>query len=388
MAAIFLSPEELGIYSYLMALVGLLLVFCDFGFSSATSKFVAEYAAKKSKELRKILFSISLLVFFIVTIIALAIIFFGRLLFEEYNFLIYLIPYLYLLPLSSLADGYSRGLQRFKKLSIVSILTAILSLPVAFILINYFGLFGAIMSQNVFIGLMALGLFYINKDIMFRFNAALTKKIVKYSVIIGFTAIVYYMYNKADILVLRYFGYITEIGYYEILNKFFMIFTLPFAILGYTVAPNITSLYAKKKYSEVYRRFKKHLLGSLFVGIVASVCLYFIMPLIIKVFLSKYFVKETIMMLNILLLILPIRLVAGLISQGHTIATGNAHFSLYTMIPAGIANVILDFYFIYLFGFIGVVYSTLICYSFAIISFTLLYFIKIRRLSLKNASHQ
>ena len=89
---------------------------------------------------------------------------------------------------------------------------------------------------------------------------------------------------------------------------------------------------------------------------------------------------STILIFKLLLITLPLKLIAAIVSQGHTIPTGNAHFSMWTMIPAGIGNVILDFLFIARFGFIGVVYATLICYTFATSSFIILYYLKLNRL--------
>ena len=90
--------------------------------------------------------------------------------------------------------------------------------------------------------------------------------------------------------------------------------------------------------------------------------------------------KTTVLMFNLLLFTLPLKLVSAVVNHGHTIPTGTAHFSMWTMIPAGIANVLLDFILIAKFGFLGVIYATLICYTFANISFMCLYYLKINRL--------
>jgi len=379
-AAYFLIPEDLGLFSYLMAIVGLLLIICDFGLSPSVSKYVAELKTTKSKNLNKILFSISIVIMILSTLVSLFIIFFGKHIFEDYKLILYFLPYLFFLPLSSVADGIYRGLKEFKKLSIINIAIAIFVIPLSFLLIKTYGMIGAIISQNILFLLLAICLFIFRKETKFKFDKKITKKILKYALIIGFTGIAYYMYNKADILILKYFDYIVEIGYYEILNKIFSIIFIPFIIFGQIIAPNITRLYIQKKFINIKKKFLKHLLIIFFMGIFLSITLYFLMPLLIKLFLEKYFVPETILILNLLLLILPFRIIASVVSQGHTIATGNAHFSLWTMIPAGIVNVILDIIFISKFGFIGVVYSTLICYVFATISFIMLYYFKLNRL--------
>jgi O-antigen/teichoic acid export membrane protein len=146
------------------------------------------------------------------------------------------------------------------------------------------------------------------------------------------------------------------------------------------LAPTITKYYSQKEYLLIKKKFMKHLTYSAFFGIFLSILLYVIISPLIQFYFSKYFIKETIFIFNLLLIILPLRIISGVINQAHTIATGNAHFSLWTMIPAGLLNIILDFIFIYYYGFIGVVYSTIICFTFAITSFILLYYLKLNKL--------
>lgn len=381
MAASFLTPLDFGLLNYLMAILALLMIFCDFGLSTATSKYIAEYKAKESKNLNKILFSVSIVIISLATLVSLFIILFGNQIFKEnYFYILYFLPYLFLVPLSSVADGVYRGLKEFKKLSIIGSIVGILSIAISYFLIKNYLLIGVIISQNILFLLLTICLFIFRTDFQFKIDKNVLKKIVKYSLVIGFTSIAYYMYNKIDILILNYFNYVVEIGYYEILNKIFLISMIPFVILGQIIAPNITQIYTNKKYKKVKQKFIMHLIFSLILGIILSICLYFLMPLIIQLFFNKYFTNETIYMFKILIFLLPIRIAAGVISQGHTIATGNAHYSLWTMIPAGFANMILDFIFIKNYGFIGVIYSTLICYSFATISFILLYYFELNRL--------
>ena len=218
-AAYFLVPEELGLFSYLMAVIGLLMIACDFGFSPATSKYVAEEKTKGSKSLNNILFSISIVVIGIATVISLFIIFFGKYIFEEYSLLLYFVPYLFFTPLSSVADGVYRGLKDFRKLSIISIVVALFVLPISLFMIEIHGLIGAIISQNMVFILLTIGLFLFRRDIKFSFDKVITKKILKYSLVIGITSLMFFLYTKVDILILKYYGFVAEIAYYEIIFK-------------------------------------------------------------------------------------------------------------------------------------------------------------------------
>ena len=261
-----------------------------------------------------------------------------------------------------------------------------ISLIASYFLIKSYFLIGAIISQNLLFLLLTIFLFIFRRETKFQLDKKILKKIGRYALIIGITSIAYYLYSRADILILKYFDYLIEISYYEILNKIFLIVLIPFTILGQVIAPNITRLYSKNNYKILKEKLIKHILFSLIIGTVISLVLFLGLPMIIKLFLRDYFTNEILTMLNLLLLILPLRLLATIIAQGHTLAKGNAHFSMWTMIPAGIFNILLDFYFISLFGFIGVIYSTLICYTFAIVSFSTLYYLKLNRLIRRKVS--
>ncbi len=383
MSAYFLSPERFGLFSYLMTLVAFFIIFCDFGLSTATSKYVAEYKANKSESLNKILFSVSIIIISLATLISLFLIFFGGYLFGEHKLLLYFIPYLFLFPLTSVLDGVYRGSKEFKKLSIITLVVGALSLIASYFLIKNYFLIGAIISQNLLFLLLVISLFSFRKESKFSIDNPILKKIGKYALIIGVINAMFFLYTKADILILKYFGYIIEIGYYEIINKVFMLIIVPSMLLGQVIAPNITKHYTLKKFALVRKKFLKHVFIIFIFSLILVGILYFVFPPLIKLFLSKYFTKETLLMFNLLLIVLPLKLVASIVNHGHTVPTGNAHFSMWTMIPAGIANIILDFWFISLFGFIGVIYATLICYTFATTSFMILYYFKLNRL-LKN----
>jgi len=380
-AASFLSYEDFGLLNYLIAIMGIFIIFCDFGISSAITKYTAEYNISDKKKSSKILYTSLTVSFLFSLLVSFFIIFFGRGIFENYNLILLFIPFLFFAPLSSVVDGVYRGNKDFKRLSIITLVVGILSLILSYFLIEKYSMIGFIISQDVLYFLLTFFLLLFRKESKLSFNRKIVKEIFSYSLVIGFTSIVYYMYNKADILILKHFDYTVEIGYYEVVNKIFKIMFIPFIIIGQVIAPNITKYYVKGDYRIIKRKLSRHIIFSILSGLFLAIILYFSFPFLIKIFFNKYFIPETILIFNILLLLLPLRILASVISQGHTLPTGNAKYSLWTMIPAGILNVILDFIFIMKYGFIGVVYSTAICYSFATISFVVLYYFKLRRLT-------
>jgi O-antigen/teichoic acid export membrane protein len=382
-----LTPYDFGLYGYMMASISLLAMFADFGISGSAAKYIAEYNATNKRKVKKILYTSGIIILGLGIVISILTVAFGRQFLEEqYRYIIYILPILILAPLVGLYSGIYMGLKRFRELAIAALVSGTLSVGFTYVLIKGYGLIGALIAQDIFYLILLLMLAFGYRGFDLKFDRALGKQITKYAVIIGITTLSFYLYSRADVIILGKFGYIQEIGYYNILNKIFEMIVLPFTIYGQVSGPTMAGIYARKAYDRVRQDFTKHVIWLLLLGLVIAIAGYFIIPIIISLFFKEYFVAETLAMFRLLIFLVPIRIVAAYANAGHTGPTGNAHFSLYPMIIAGVANVILDIYFIGLYGFIGVVYSTLGCYTFAIGSFTYMYYRKLNKLTAAGAS--
>jgi len=115
-----LSPYEFGIYNYVLAIIFFLIIFGDFGISTATSKYVAEYNVTDKKKLKSVLFNSGIIILGLTLLITLITITIGPwYLKEKYVYVLYLLPLIFLAPMTSLYDGIYRGLKRFKSLAII-----------------------------------------------------------------------------------------------------------------------------------------------------------------------------------------------------------------------------------------------------------------------------
>lgn len=379
-----LSPEEFGLMSYLMAVVSLIMIFSDFGISAATTKYVAEAKSKSSSDIKKIIPSSFLIVILLGITASLFVIIAGKFIWgENYKYILLLIPYIFLLPLTSVLDGIYRGLSKFRKLSVITFITGSISVIIAYVLIDRYGFTGVIFAQNLFYLNLFIGLVLILEEKSWRPSKEILVKVLKYSLVIGFSSIFYYLYSKVDFLILKEFGYTVEIAYYEILDKILITVIIPFTLLGQVLAPGITGNFANKNYLHVKQKFRFHTLLAFGTGVFLSIVMVVLLPVFLEFFFPKYYTEDMIYMLRVLLLLVPIRAAASLNTQAHIVSTGSAKYLLWVLIPAGVMNVILDFYFIERNGFVGVIYSTLICYSFAIISLHILYNLKLNRLTKK-----
>ncbi len=381
LCASLLTPYDFGVYNYILAFLGLLIMFGDFGISTATSKFVAEYNVVDKKKLKLVLFNSLVLILGLGLFVTLLTIFFGEyFLGEKYEFVLYALPLLFLVPISSLYDGIYRGLKKFKELAVISVTVGLLSVFFVYFLVSQYGLIGALVSQSLFSFFLVSTLAIKYGQIYFEFDKSLVKKVLKYSGVIGVSSVSFFLYSRVDILILENYGYVKEIGYYELVNRGFQLMHLPFVLLAQVIAPNITGYFAKKDYLAIKEKssfFMKRIIPlSIFIVLV----FYFAFPELIKIFLPEYYVIEMLTAISILSFLIPAKIWGVFQTQSFIVATGFAKIIAVTTLVAGVLNVIFNIIFINWLGFVGVFWVTLIVHSLNILFQTLYYNFKIKNL--------
>jgi len=380
-----LIPYEFGIYNYVLAIVFFLIMFADFGISTATSKYVAEYNVTDKEKLKSVLFNSGIIILGLTIIISLIAIFFGKFyLGDKYVYILYLLPLIFLIPMTSLYDGIYRGLKKFKKLSIISIIVGLFSLSFVYLLIKQYGLTGALIAQNLFYFILFLALAFGYKEFHFKLNKGVMKEIGKYAFVFGIATFGYYLFSRVDILILGHFGYINEIATYELINKIFLVLLVPFAIIGQVVAPNFARDYALKKYNKIYQKLKKYIIIFLFIAIIFLFITALLFPIIVKLFFQEYYNNLFFIIFIPTLMIYAIYVFSATMTAGIIVATGYAKIMSKVNILAGFLNLILSLILLNFWGFVGIIYATAIsCFIVTIISYLLFYF-KIKNLLQKN----
>ncbi|MFA5856444.1 MAG: oligosaccharide flippase family protein [Candidatus Pacearchaeota archaeon] len=370
-----LLPYDFGIYNYVLTIVFFLVIFGDFGISASTSKYVAEYNATDKRKLKLVLFNSGIIILALTIIVTIITLLFGKLyLQEKYIYVLYLLPLIFLAPMTSLYDGIYRGLKKFKQLAIISVIIGLFSLTFIYFLINQYGLIGALIAQNIFYLLLFISLALGFRDFKFEFNKKIIKEIGSYSLIIGIGGLSYFIYSRINILILGNYNYIVEIGYYELINKIFLILMLPFNIFSQVISPQITELYSKKKIKNLIRDYKKYIFLSFILSLFISLIILFLFPIILKLFLNKYYNPLIIRMMSFMLVILVTQAITAISAVGFSTSTGHAKLNMYFLIIFGLINIPLTIIFIEYFGFIGVIYSTVLIRFITDISFTIIYF--------------
>lgn len=358
MCAKMLTPYDFGIYNYALSIIFFLVMFSDFGISTAASKYVAEYNLTDKEKLKTVLFNCGLVIFTITCVIATLNAFFGNYLFKDkIIYVYYLLPILFLAPMIALYDGIYRGLKRFRQLAILSSVIGGVSAFAVYFFIKNFGLQGALFFQDLFYLGMFIALAVSYRDYNFKFNKVVIKEITSYSLIYGLAIAGNYLFIRFGILILGHFGYINEIATYELLNKMFLVIVIPFTMLGQVVAPNFTEMSVHNDYLKIYSKLKKYSFIFLFVGIIMGIFFYFTMPLFIKIFFPKY---DNVLFYQILpfsIIILSTNLWAATIDAGILIPTGFASLMARLYIVLGVFGSILGFLLTLKIGYMGVIYS-------------------------------
>lgn len=375
-----LAPSDFGTYNYILALILLISSFSDFGISNATSKYVTEYLVTDPEKLKRVLFNTSLIIISLSSLIILGLITAGPKVFgDNFQYLLYTTPLLILIPLTSLYDGFYRGLSKFKFVSIVSLISGIISVIFIVVLSNKLQLIGALVSQNIYYALLLIFLMFGYKGSNFKLDKSLIKEIGKYSFIIGIGSLGYLLYSRVDVLFLGRYNFVTEIGYYEIASKILWIILLPFQIIGQVLAPKITRKYINAEISGITAYLKNYLKITSVLSILTLLLFYGFIQFGFGFVFNQYDNEVMHRMLYILSIMFFFEMLMGAIPTGFVTATGHARILSMYLVIFGISNVVIDYIFINAFGFMGIVYGTVLNRSICDIVLLTHYYLVLRK---------
>ena len=376
-----LSVTEFGTYNFVFAIVYMFILLSDFGISTAASKYVAQHYGEREKVAG--LLPNLLIILFLASALLITIIFLvGHFLLNDLSiYLLLFSPLIFLIPAVSLCDGIFRGYSKFRLTASISFLGFLLSLPLIYPLVLWYGIYGAIFSNILFYSILLTLYLLNNNDYTFKLNTSLIKNILKYSLIYGIAVVGYQIFSRTDVLFLGYYGYIDQIATYELLNKIFTIVILPFTLLGQVLAPRFTDLfYNKSDFKTIYNKSVRYSLYFLIVSIILAAICFFTIPFVLKIFFSEYYESYFSLFFLLNLIIFALHINSATIDHGIVIATGYAKIMMWTYSLLALVNIILNFVLLSYFGFIGVIYSTLICTFIMVVSIRLLFLREISKL--------
>lgn len=381
-ATFFLSKQEMGIYNYISSALFLLVAFSDFGISTATSKYVAQYNTSQKEKVNRVLFNSGLIIFLVsIVVILLMIIFAKRLLPNYYSYLYYSLPFVLIYPLTSLIDGIYRGLKRFKTLAIVSILNGLIGVLFSYFFVTNWGLIGALLTQVCFFSTYVIALLVLNKNIEFKVDKGILKDIGSYSVYFGIASVGYFLISKVNIIILGNYNLLEEIAVYELLNKIYIIYLIPLSVLGQVLAPNIVEMFTLKRYVKVISLFKKILVYSFGLTILFIPLSILLTNMVLHIFFPGY-VNEV-----LFALLLPVTLTYAkaipvvVINTSMITSTGHARYMAVENVLVGILNVLLNIFVVRIYGYVGVVWVTLVLQTLSMIVLYVVYYLALLKKS-------
>lgn len=377
-----LSPYDFGVYNYVLVVVLLLVVFCDFGISTSTSKFISEFNSAKNEKIKLILFNSFIPIFAISLVVFLAAIFFGEyFLGDKYRFVFYVLPLLFLMPISSLYDGVFRGLKRFKELAIFSSLAGFLSIFFVYFLVKNYGLEGALISQNLFYLILIAILFLRYRDFSFRVDQLIMRRLTSYAFLVGLANMGYFLYTKTNSIILGKAGYIVETGYYGFVDNFFSIAIMLFSIFGHVIAPDNIKIAIDCDMDRIKKRVKKIIFITPVVGCFIAALFYLLVPVVIKRFFLAYDKVDFFNIFHIFLLVIPLAVTEALLSNGFITPLGHVKILTKIVIIGGVLSLISNIVFLHYFGYLGAILSMVIVFN-VVNSFKIfLFWKKINKLS-------
>jgi O-antigen/teichoic acid export membrane protein len=375
----FLTKEDMGIYNYVFSALTLLVMFADFGISTATSKYVAEYNSIRKERVRRVLFNSGSIVLLISTLAFVFTLLFGERLFPEYyQYLLISLPLVFLSPMSSLLDGVYRGLKKFKTLSVLTLVSGAIAILASYFLVQAYGLTGAILAQIVLFLIMTVLLFLFNGSMEFKYDRKILKDIGTYSIYFGIATLGYYLFSKVNILILGQYGLLEEIAVYELLNKMFTVYLIPFSVLGQVLAPNVVELFALKRYESIRSAFKKLLLYLSGLGILFIPVSMIVSKVAIDILLPEYSNGVLIALLFPMALTYAKMIPGAAINSGIITSTGHAGIMAVLNVISGILNVLLNIWAVREYGYLGVVWVTLVIQMISLVVLYLVYYSKLK----------
>ena len=377
LSSLFLPKDDFGYYNYILKIAFFITLFIDFGISVAASKFTAGYDLTDKEKIKPLMIN-SIIIIALLASVAVIIVYCSNifLLNHKYDNLIHLLPLMFLVPLTSLFDAVFRGQKRFKELSVITFLTGLISLFLFYFLIKEYGLKGAFYSQNVFYLAMLIGFWLRFKIIHFKFDKSIFNETYKYFLTIGVIGVFMFLSTQVDVIFLGYYGYLTEVGYFEIIFRFLTFLMMPYVIIGHVLSPDFTRNFIARNYQWIKHKLKMSIGFSLISSTIVCLLLYFALPFIFEHFFTKYNSYEMQKMSNIMLVLIFSNMLNGFIPL-IAIATGHARWGMYFIVGVGILNVAFDYITITHWGFWSMIYVTVILKSLANILFIGYYYFKL-----------
>jgi stage V sporulation protein B len=369
-----LDISQYGLFFGLLSFFSLLIMFMDFGLSTAASKFIVEFNISKSfKDIKSLLLSI--LFFQIVTsiiiiaIIVLCIPQLSKNFFHMLNITIYIIlmcVWFFTLPIITFFNAIFQGFQKYGLFSSIELARQVLGLIITVVLLFFgYGLISPFIAYAL-VNIICLGiyspmLFKIFPQFFhtkFSFNKILLWKVFKFSLLLSISTLIGVIMTQTSTMMLTYFDGLAATGIYQVAIPIAGLTVFVFSILPNIAYPIISELNFVGKSQELLDGINFLYKYMYIITIPIAIILITFSGLIITLFFDAKFISA----------ILPLRILivmsifSGIIIITTTImsAIGRPQDIAKIMVYAAILNIVLNIVFIHLWSVTGAALATLI----------------------------
>ncbi len=375
----YFSTDQFAIWALAFAILYTFSLFGDFGLGLTSAKFTAEYNATDRKKL-PVLLSTCLINLFINTSVTYTLILIAAPLISH----AYHEPQLSMLLVVGgvfvatkitfeVISEFFRGFQNFKLPAVtLSIFTV---LEVGFYCTLFFGSIQVSLMMVVIArcgfwlfkscSLIVLFFRYVSKeDIAIRFSffdKKTFKTTITFSIPIIISVLSYYLYTKADILIIRAFCDNMEVARYSVAENIFLCPLMIAAAFTSVIAPKATAYFYAKDHKQLQNLYSLSITIIAIPMILFAVLFFSCSTWILSIFFPNYISSS--IFLKILAPLIIIKGIGQVTVGGFLIATGKPKILARLTIIGGICNIIADLILIPPLGALGAFIATIVIHS-------------------------
>lgn len=363
----FLSKDEMGVYGYVLVIIGFFSTFLILGVDNAYARYFFEYKSKKEKQLLTTTLFLFLSFWSIITLI-LPLIFVDAISLslletKEYS-LVFFLAFLSI-PLKlivSLSNQALRNQFKTKQFIIYNFFTAFIMIVGSIFLLQFtsFGI-GAIFLGLIIADILVLPFrIYAIKDLfVFSVDFSILKKILDYGVPFLPATIAYWIFSSADRVMLESISGLESVGIYTVAVTLGGIMSILASAIGQAWSPHAIKIYEedKEKARELYRRFLNVLIAlSLFIIFCASMIGRESILLLFPIEYTSAFYPMLLLLVGV-----GFKITGQVTAAGIGLAKKTIYLVYITLFVA-IVNIILNYILIPLYGETGAAIATMISF--------------------------
>ena len=273
------------------------------------------------------------------------------------------------------AGGVFLGKEDIRRASIVNagptIITFLLTIVFVWGLnMSVLGAFAAIALANfiMFFFTYRIIIVQFRYNITWKYHEGIMKSMIKLGLVNAIAVFIMQLNYRLDILMLKKLSTLEEVGFYSLAMQIAeQLWHIPLAIETIILSRSANSNDDKNIHRTVASIFRV----TLIIGLIGSISIFFLAPLLIPLIFGKAFTHS----ITMIQLVLPgILLMIGFrILNSRLTGMGKPQIAIYTFLPALVINFILNLFLIPRYGGIGAGWSTNVSYAFGAIAFVIIY---------------